>query len=710
MSNPAEKTSDWQAAPEYHAITAIRTLSMDAVQQANSGHPGTPVALAPLAYTLWQRFLNYDPADAAWPNRDRFVLSAGHASMLLYSVLHLAGVKALDEHEQTTDKPAMPLEEIKRFRQWESRTPGHPEYEHTTGVETTTGPLGSGAATSVGMAIASKWLGSYFNRPDFELFNYRTYAIAGDGDMMEGISGEAASLAGHLKLDNLCWFYDSNRITIDGTTSLSFSEDVATRFLGYGWNVARVADANDLETLSQSIQSAQYVKDRPTFVIVNSHIAWGVPGKQDSNSAHGEPLGADKVKSAKEFYGCPNPGGKFEECLFPGVYDHFAQGIGKRGAEAHAAWSAKLARYREKYPELAAQLDTMLKGELPAGWDKDIPKFPSGEVDDPKTGKKKIAGAASRDSGGVVLNSIAKNVPWLMGGSADLAASTKTTLKFEGATDFKAGNWSGRNFHFGIREHAMGAIINGMTLCKLRAFGSGFLIFSDYGRPQIRLGALMQIAPIYVFTHDSISVGEDGPTHQPIEQLASLRAMPNLLILRPADANEVAEAWKVIMQTRHSPICLLLSRQELTTIDRSKCAPASGLAKGAYVLSDAPNGKPDVLLLATGSEVGHCLKAQETLKAEGIAARVVSMPSFELFEKTCQADPSYREKVLPSAVTARVSIEQGAIFGWHQYVGPTGSIIGMRRFGASAPGKVVEKEFGFTAEHVVEEARKQVKR
>jgi transketolase len=671
------------------SINTIRTLSMDAVQQANSGHPGTAMALAPVVYTLWQRFLNFDPEDPIWQNRDRFVLSIGHASMLLYSMLHLTGVKAVDKKYEQVGTPTVSLDDIKRFRQLDSKCPGHPEYHWTSGVETTTGPLGNGVATSVGMAIAGKWMAAYFNKPEFEMFNYRIYALCGDGCMMEGISGEAASLAAHLKLNNLCWIYDNNRITIEGNTALAFSEDVAGRFIAYGWNVTRVGDANDLDMLSGALTTAKTCSDRPTLIIVDSHIAYGAPHKQDTSAAHGEPLGEDEIKATKRNYGWP------EDAKFlvpPEVLQNFKQGIGKRGAQEHAAWKAKFAQYKSKYPELADQLDKMQHRELPNGWDKDIPTFPA----DPK-------GLAGRDSSGKVLNAIARNVPWLLGGSADLAPSTKTRLTFDGAGDFEADNYGGRNLHFGIREHAMHAIINGVALSKVRPFGSQFLIFSDYARTAIRLSAIMEIPVVHIFTHDSIGVGEDGPTHQPIEQLASLRAIPGLITLRPADANEVAESWRFVMQLRHDPAALILSRQNCATLDRTKYAPASGVVKGAYVLASDPN--PELILIGTGSEVQLCVEAYEKLKAEGVRARLVSMPSWELFEH--QSD-EYRESVLPAAVQNRISVEQASTFGWNRYVGSQGRMIGMKTFGASAPLKELQKKFGFTADAIIAAAKEMV--
>jgi transketolase len=673
------------------SINTIRTLAIDAVQQANSGHPGAPMGLAPVAYCLWQEFLRYDPADPTWLNRDRFVLSNGHASMLLYAMLYLTGVREVDENNQVLKELAVPMEEIKRFRQLGSRTPGHPESHVTSGVETTTGPLGQGVGNSLGIAIASKWQAANFNRPDFEIFDFNVYAMCSDGDLMEGIGGEAASLAGHLKLSNLCWIYDHNHVTLDGPANWSFSEDVATRFIGYGWNVTRVADANDLEMLARAFEVFLDTKDRPTLIIVDSHIGYGSPHKQDTNAAHGEPLGEEEVRLVKKFYGWPEDA-KF---LVPeGVREHFQDGIGKRGRELRAQWAKLFAGYKEKYPELADQLHRMQRRELPDGWDKNLPRFPA----DPK-------GIATRESSGKVLNVLAQNIPWLIGGSADLATSNKTNLKFEGAGDFQPGSYAGRNLHFGVREHAMGASVNGLVVSGVRAFGATFFNFSDYMRASIRLAALMEIPSIFIFTHDSIGVGEDGPTHQPIEQLASLRAMPNLIVLRPGDANEVVEAWKIIAQLQHQPVALVLTRQNLPTLDRTKFAAASGTAKGGYVLADAPGGKPDVILIGTGSEVSLCIEAYEKLKTEGIQARVVSMPSWKIFDRQ---DAAYKESVLPPSVTARVSVEMAATFGWEHYVGLKGQMIGMHRFGASAPLKDLLKFFGFTTEAVVAAARKAI--
>ena len=674
-------------------IDTIRTLAIDAVQQANSGHPGTPMAMAPLVYCLWQRVLPFDPADPIWPNRDRFVLSAGHASMLLWALLHLTGTKAVNASYEVPGEPSVTLDDIRRFRQLDSKCPGHPEYRWTSGVEATTGPLGQGVATSVGMAIAGRWMASHFNRPGFRMFDHDVYALAGDGCMMEGLSGEAASLAGHLRLANLCWIYDNNHVTIEGHTELAFSEDVAARFLGYGWNVTRVGDANDLALLERAFDVFRACDDRPTLVIVDSHIGYGAPHKQDTSAAHGEPLGEDEVRLAKRAYGWPEDA-KF---LVPeGVYAHFGRGFGARGRALREAWFARFAQYREVHPELADQLYRMQHRELPEGWDRGLPEF----APDAK-------GLAGRDASAKVLNVLAQNVPWLLGGSADLAPSTKTRLTFEGAGDLTATNPGGRNIHFGIREHAMAAIVNGLALSKLRAYGSTFFTFSDYARPAIRLAAIMEIPIIHVFTHDSIGVGEDGPTHQPVEHLASLRAIPGLVTLRPADANETVEAWRTIMQLRHDPVALVLSRQPVPTFDRSRYAPASGLARGAYVLADAAGGEPDLLLLATGSEVALCLAAYERLTADGFRARVVSMPSWELFERQPEG---YRESVLPGRVRARVAVEQASIFGWDRYVGPAGEIIGMHTFGASAPLKALQTKFGFTPERVVHAARQALAR
>jgi len=670
------------------SIDTIRLLAADAVQKAKSGHPGTPMGAAPTAYTLWQRYLRYDPAAPGWMNRDRFVLSEGHASMLLYALLHLAGVK-------DGDRPAVTMDDIKNFRQAGSRCPGHPEYRMTAGVEATTGPLGQGFATSVGMAIAGKWLAATYNRPDFALFDYNVYALGGDGCMMEGISSEAASLAGHLGLSNLCWIYDSNRVTIEGHTNIAFSEDVAARFMAYGWNVTTVADPNDLTLLDRAYQAFLKTTGQPTLILVHSHIGYGSPHLQDSPKAHGEPLGVEEVRLTKEFFGFPPN----ESFVVPAaVPKHFAAGMGARGAAAHAAWDARLTGYRGAWPALAAQVDAIRAGTLPVGWDATLPAFPP----DAK-------GIATRDASGLVLNALAQTVPWLLGGAADLAPSTKTNLTFEGAGGFEApgsiGDYHGRNFHFGIREHAMVAAVNGMTLCGLRAFGSGFLIFTDYARGAIRLAALMELSVIHVWTHDSIGVGEDGPTHQPIEQMLSLRAIPGMVVIRPMDANETVEAYRVVMRLRHRPAAIVCSRQPLPTVDRTTFASAALLAKGAYVLADAPGARPSVILIGTGSEVSLCMAARETLAAEGIHARVVSMPSWELFDDQDQAS---RDSVLPPSITARVTVEEASPIGWDRYAGPTGVVLGMRSFGMSAPIAVVTEHFGFTVEHVVKAAKQAI--
>ncbi len=672
-------------------INTIRTLAMDAVQQANSGHPGTPMALAPLVYTIWQNFLRFNPEDPIWPNRDRFVLSNGHASMLLYATLHLSGVKAVNAKYERLGEPAVSLDDIKRFRQLGSKCPGHPEYHLTSGVEATTGPLGQGCGTSVGMALAGRWLAQHFNRPDFAMFNYDIYVICGDGDMMEGVSSEAASFAGHQMLGNLCWCYDSNRVTIEGHTDLAFSDDVAARFLAYGWNVQRVGDVNDLERLAQAIEIFRRTNDVPTLIIVESHIGYGAPHKHDTSAAHGEPLGEEEIRLAKRSYGWPEDA-KF---LVPdGVREHFRDGVGQRGGSLQKAWLSQFESYRRKYPDLANEIERMQTRELPADWDAGLPVFPT----DAK-------GLATRDSSGKVLNAIASHYPWLIGGSADLAPSTKTRLTFEGAGDQEADTPGGRNLHFGIREHAMGAILNGLALSKIRSFGSTFLTFSDYMKPSIRLGALMELPVVYVFTHDSIGLGQDGPTHQPVEQLIALRSIPGLITLRPADANEVVEAWRVIMRLKHQPACLVLSRQPLPTLDRTRFAPAAGVARGAYVMADTESGEPAVILIGTGSEVAVCAEVYETLKQDGIPARVVSMPSWELFE---QQDRAYRNSVLPPDITARVSVEEGSVIGWDRYVGMGGATIGMHTFGSSAPIKDLLTKFGFTPEKVLAAAKEQI--
>ncbi len=668
------------------AINTIRTLSMDAVQKANSGHPGTPMSMAPVAYELWQHHLRYDPADPVWPNRDRFVLSAGHASMLLYSVLHLAGVRRVDADYNVLDEPAVSLHEIEEFRQLHSRTPGHPEYRWTSGVETTTGPLGQGIATSVGMALASKWQGERFGA---ELFDFDVYALAGDGCLMEGVSHEAASLAGHLKLDNLCWLYDNNHITIDGDTALAYDDDVLSRFEGYGWNVIRVGDANDAGLLARAFEAFKAEVGRPTLIVVDSHIGWGSPNKQDTESAHGEPLGEEEIKLTKRAYGWPEDA----QFLVPdGVMERFAEGVGKRGAELHASWGQALESYRGANPELAAEIEMMQRRQLPDDWDAGIPSF---EADEEK-------GLATRKASNKVQNAVAERVPWLIAGSADLTDSTSVRLNFDGVTNFEPGGFGGRQIHYGIREHAAAAACNGLSLSKLKPLWSTYLTFSDYGRPGIRLSALMELPVIHLFTHDSIGLGEDGPTHQPIEQLASLRAMPHLDVIRPADANEVAEAWRLAIDRTHNPVALVLTRQNVPVFDRSRYASAEGVRRGGYVLADAEGGDPEVILIATGSEVQLAVGAHETLSGEGIRSRVVSLPCWELFDRQ---DAEYRDQVLPPAVTARVAIEEGSPQGWERYVGGDGEIVAMRTFGQSAPFKDVEAEFGFTPEEIAKVVR-----
>ena len=673
---------------EQLAINTIRTLSIDAVQAAKSGHPGTPMALAPLVYTIWNRTMNFDPQYPIWPNRDRFVLSNGHASMLLWSILHLTGVQAVNADYEQLGQPSVTLDDIRKFRQLDSKAPGHPEYHWVSGVETTTGPLGQGVATSVGMAIARKWLANHFNQPGFEIFDYNIYAVCGDGCMMEGVASEAASLAGHLGLDNLCWIYDNNHITIEGNTNIAFTEDIAARFMGYGWNVLRVGDANDVDLIQHALELFKKTKGRPTFIILDSHIGYGSPHKQDTAEAHGEPLGDDEIKLTKRAYGWPEDA-KF---LVPnGVKEHFNAGIGARGADARKKWTELFAPYRAKFPALATEIEQMQKRELPAGWDKNLPVFPA----DPK-------GIAGREASGKVLNVLAQNIPWLIGGSADLGPSNKTALTFAGAGNFQPDNYGGKNLHYGIREHAMAATVNGLSLSKIRAFGATFFIFSDYAKPAIRLSALMELPAIYIFTHDAMGDGEDGPTHQPVEQLLTLRAIPGLVTLRPGDANEVVEAYRYIMQLRHQPAVLVLSRQPLPTLDRNKYASASGVACGAYVLADAPGANPEIILIATGSEVSLAVAAHEKLITEGIRSRVVSMPSWDIFENQPQ---TYRNSVLPPDITARVAIEQASTFGWERYVGTTGRVIGMKTFGASAPLKELQKKFGFEPDNVAAVAK-----
>jgi transketolase len=670
------------------AINTIRTLSIDAVQQAKSGHPGTPMALAPLVYTIWNRVMRFDPKDPIWPGRDRFILSNGHASMLLWSVLYLTQTQAVDADYERLGKPSVTLDDIKRFRQLDSKAPGNPEYHWVSGVETTTGPLGQGIATSVGMAIGRKWLGARYNKPGFDIFDYDIYAVCGDGCLMEGVGSEAASLAGHLGLDDLCWIYDNNHITIEGNTRITFTEDVAARFMGYGWNVLRVGDANDLARIEHALAVFRETKHRPTLIILDSHIGYGSPHRQDTAAAHGEPLGEDEVRLTKRAYGWPEDA-KF---LVPdGVMDHFAKGVGARGAAARQRWESLFADYRKAYPELATEIDQMQRRELPKGWDRNLPSF-----------KADAKGIAGRDASGEVLNVLAQNIPWFLGGSADLAPSNKTALKFPGAGDFQAETPDGRNLHFGIREHAMAAAVNGLSLSKIRAFGATFFIFSDYARPAIRLSALMELPTILVFSHDAMGDGEDGPTHQPVEQLISLRAIPGLVMLRPGDANEVVEAYRYVMQLRHKPALLAVSRQPLPTLDRAKYAAAAGVAKGAYVLADAPGARPEVILIGTGSELSLVVDAHEALTAQGIKSRVVSMPSWDIFERQPE---TYRDSVLPPEVTARVAVEQGSVLGWERYVGPKGRVIGMKTFGASAPLKELQRHFGFEPDRVVAVAK-----
>ncbi len=675
------------------AINTIRTLSIDAIQKANSGHPGTPMAMAPVAYTLWQRFLRFDPADPIWPNRDRFVLSAGHASMLLYALLFLADVRAVDPDYEVVGDTAVNLEDIESFRQLDSRAPGHPEYRWTSGVEATTGPLGQGVATSVGMAIASKWQAARFNRPGAELFGFDVYAIAGDGCLMEGVSGEAASIAGHLELDNLCWIYDNNHITIDGRTHLAYDDDVAARFMGYGWNVARVGDANDTELLARAFEEFKTEPHRPTLVIVDSHIGWGSPHKQDTPAAHGEPLGTEEVRETKRAYGWPEDA----QFLVPdGVKERFAEGVGRRGAEVHAEWERTLAAYAKESPSLAAEIEAMQRRELPRDWDAEIPGFEADEK-----------GIATRKASNKVENAIAARLPWLIAGSADLTDSTSVRLDLDGAVDFEPGGYEGRQLHYGIREHEAAAISNGLSLSKLRPLWSTYLTFSDYARPAIRLSSLMELPVIHVFTHDSIGLGEDGPTHQPVEQLASLRAVPGLDVIRPADANEVAEAWRVAIDRSHQPVALVLTRQDVPVLDRSRYASAKGLRRGGYVLADAEGGDPETILIATGSEVALAVAAHEELSAEGVRSRVVSLPCWELFDRQ---EDAYRDQVLPPSVTARVSVEEASTLGWDRYVGLDGEKVGMHTFGSSAPLKEVQTKFGFTPDKVAEAARKALAR
>jgi transketolase len=679
------------------AINTIRTLSIDAIQKANSGHPGTAMDAAPTAYTLWQQFLRYDPKDPHWINRDRFVLSAGHASMLLYSLIHLAGIKAAETSYQKAGGEAVSLKDIETFREEGSRCPGHPEYGMTSGVESTTGPLGQGVATSVGMAMAGKWLAETYNKPDFDLFDFNVYALCGEGCLMEGVGSEAASLAGHLKLSNLCWIFDNNNVTIDGHTNITFTEDVVARFKAYGWNIAEVADANDLGQLAQAYNEFLATDDRPMLIHVRSHIGYGSPGKHDTPKAHGEPLGPEEVRRTKEFLG-------FDPDKFfvvpDGVRQHFTTHMGQRGADARAKWEALFADYAKTHKDEAAQIDLIRTRGLPKGWDSDIPEF-----------APDANGIATREASGKTLNAIAAKVPWVVGGAADVAGSTKVILNYPDAGEFQPyselGDYGGHNLRYGIREHAMCAIVNGMVLTGMRAYTSCYLIFTDYARGAIRLGSLMDLPVLNIWTHDSISLGQDGPTHQPIEQLVSLRAIPGMMVIRPADANETAEAYRLVMPLTHRPAALILSRQTLPIFDRSKLAPASGLAKGAYVLAEAPNGEPDVILIGTGSEVSLCLAARDLLAKDKIKARVVSMPCRELFDAQ---DDAYRESVLPSSITARVTVEEASPIGWDRYAGPKGIVLGMDTFGLSAPLKVVMEHFGFTPERVVEAAKQAVGR
>lgn len=668
------------------AINTIRTLAMDGVEAAGCGHPGTPMALAPVTYQLWTEILNFDPDAPHWPNRDRYVLSCGHASMLIYSMLHLAGVKNIKDGK-VTDELAVSLDALRNFRQFMSATPGHPEYGHTTGVETTTGPLGQGCGNSVGMAIASKWLAARYNKPGFELYNFNVYNQCSDGDLMEGVACEAASLAGHLKLDNLCWIYDDNSITIEGKTNLAFSEDVATRFKGLGWNIIRVTDANDLKSLSKAYEAFRNHTGSPTLIIVKTIIGYGSPNKANTSKAHGEALGAEEVRLTKKAYGWP------EDAKFlvpPEVPEHFQNTLGERGREAREAWEALFAKYTQEHPDLAKEIVLIERRELPTGWDKEIISFPA----DAK-------GQATRNTGGKALNAFAKQIPWLVGGSADLAPSTKTLI--DGAGSFSSEDFGGRNFHFGIREHAMAAAVNGMTLSGLRGYGATFFVFSDYCRPSLRLSAIMNLPSVFVFTHDSIGVGEDGPTHQPVEQLAAMRAIPRMVVIRPGDANESVYAWQAALAQKDRPTSIILTRQNMPTLDRTKCAGAEGTLMGGYVLLDAEGGKPDVILLGTGSELSLAVDAREMLAKEGIKARVVSLPSFELFEDQPQ---SYRDEVLPPDVTARVAVEAGVEQGWDRYLLGRGAFVGMHGFGMSAPYEQIYKALGITAEKVAEEAKR----
>ncbi|MBA2114253.1 transketolase [Bremerella alba] len=666
---------------EQLSINAIRTLSMDAVQQANSGHPGTPMALAPIAYTIWNKHLKYDPANPHWHARDRFVLSCGHASMLLYSTLNVAGVKKADG----SSEPSITLEDIKNFRQLHSPCAGHPEVHEAAGIETTTGPLGQGVANSVGMAIAGKWQAARFD----DIFGYDVYALCSDGDLMEGISTEAASTAGHLKLSNLCWVYDDNKITIEGDTDLAFSEDIAGKFRAMGWHVIDIEDANDVAALDKAFTEFKQTTDKPTLIVVHSIIAWGAPTKANTHGAHGAPLGDDEIAATKAAYGWTCD--KFE--VPAEVYEHFNANLGARGAEAKAKWDADFEKFSKENADKAATWSSIMSGELPAGWDADIPSFPA----DAK-------GVATRASSGKVLNAIAAKVPGMLGGSADLEPSTKTGLTFEGAGSFQPDTYCGRNFHFGIREHAMAAIGNGMALCGLRPYVSTFFVFSDYLRPSLRLSAIMGAPVLYIFTHDSIGVGEDGPTHQPVEHLAAIRAIPNVAVFRPGDSNEVGECYKTAMQLTDRPSVLVLTRQNLPTLDREKYACPSGSSKGAYILADC-EGTPEVLLMGTGSELSLVVDAYEKLTADGVKARAISVPCLELFY---EQDAEYQKQVMPCDVPARVAVEAGIRQCWDRLLGLQGEFVGMKSFGASAPADELFPYFGITTDNVVEAAKKSI--
>jgi transketolase len=672
---------------EQLTINTIRTLSMDAVQKADSGHPGTPMALAPVTYKLWRDVLRYDPNQPLWPARDRFILSCGHASMLLYSVLHLAGVKQVSKTGEVTDRLSITLQHIQDFRQLGSPCAGHPEYGEAAGIETTTGPLGQGIANSVGMAMAARWFAARYNRPGFPLFDYDVYALCSDGDVMEGVGCEAASVAGHLALSNLCWIYDDNKITIEGHTELAFTEDTATRFRGLGWQTVVVEDANDLQAIEAAFELFRQTQDRPTIIILRSIIGYGSPNKANSHSAHGSPLGAEEVKLTKQVYGWPEDA----QFLVPEeAAKHFSEGVAHRGHAARAAWQTQFDAYAKSYPTEAAELRAIWSGQLPAGWEDAIPSFEPNEK-----------GVATRASSGQVLNSLAAKIPWLLGGSADLAPSNNTLLKFNGAGDFQAGSYGGRNLHFGVREHSMAAICNGLALSGLRPYAGTFFVFTDYLRPALRLSALMHQPVLYILTHDSIGLGEDGPTHQPVEHLAACRAIPRLLVMRPADANEVAEAYRVALSQTNRPVALVLTRQNLPTLNRQQLGAASSVRRGGYILSEATGGVPQVILMSTGSEVPICLRAQQLLASQGVRARVVSMPCCELFD---EQDVAYRESVLPPAITARVAVEAGIGQSWYRYLGLQGHFIGLSEFGASGPYEELYRKFGLTPENVAQTA------